>query len=73
LENVEYYQDPVFGFDVPKSCPDVPPEVLEPWSSWPSRKEYDKRYKDLAMRFRQNFAKFEEGTSDDVINAGPKV
>jgi len=73
LEKVEYYQDPVFGFDVPKSCPDVPPEVLEPWSSWPSRKEYDKRYKDLAMRFRQNFAKFEEGTPSEVVNAGPKV
>jgi phosphoenolpyruvate carboxykinase (ATP) len=73
LQNVEYYKDPVFGFLVPKSCPDVPPEVLEPWSSWPSRKEYDKRYKDLAMRFIENFAKFEEGTTKDVVGAGPKV
>ena len=73
LDEVEYYQDPVFGFDVPKSCPDVPPEVLEPWSSWSSRKEYDKRYKDLAMRFIENFAKFEEGTPKSVVKAGPKV
>jgi phosphoenolpyruvate carboxykinase (ATP) len=73
LKNVEYYKDPVFGFDVPRSCPDVPPEVLQPWSSWPSRVEYDKRYKDLAMRFVQNFAKFEEGTPRSVIEAGPKV
>jgi phosphoenolpyruvate carboxykinase (ATP) len=58
---------------VPKSCPDVPPEVLQPWSSWPSRAEYDKRYKDLAMRFTQNFAKFAEGTSRDVVEAGPTV
>jgi phosphoenolpyruvate carboxykinase (ATP) len=73
LEDVDYYQDSVFGFSVPKSCPDVPPEVLEPWSSWSSRKEYDKRYKDLAMRFIQNFAKFEEGTPREVVEAGPKV
>jgi len=73
LEDVEYFQDTVFGFSVPKSCPDVPSEVLEPWSSWPSRKEYDKRYKDLAMRFIQNFAKFEEGTPREVVEAGPKV
>ena len=73
LEDVEYYTDPVFGFDVPKSCPDVPSEVLEPWSSWSSREEYDKRYKDLAMRFLENFAKFEEGTPKSVIGAGPKV
>ena len=70
LDTVEYYKDPVFGFDVPKSCPDVPPEVLEPWSSWPSRKEYDKRYKDLAMRFVQNFAKFEEGTPGKCSQPG---
>ena len=73
LKNVDYYKDPVFGFDVPKSCPDVPLEVLEPWLSWPSRKEYDKRYKDLAMRFIQNFAKFEEDTPREVVEAGPKV
>ena len=73
LKNVDYYKDPVFGFDVPKSCPDVPLDVLEPWSSWPSRKEYDKRYKDLAMRFIQNFAKFEEDTPREVVEAGPKV
>jgi phosphoenolpyruvate carboxykinase (ATP) len=73
LANVEYYQDPIFGFEVPKTCPDVPESVLEPWSSWPSREEYDKRYKDLALRFKQNFKKFEEGTPIDVVEAGPKV
>jgi phosphoenolpyruvate carboxykinase (ATP) len=73
LADVEYYSDPVFGFDVPQSCPDVPPEVLQPWSSWSSREEYDKRYKDLAMRFIENFAKFEEGTPGEVIQVKPKV
>jgi phosphoenolpyruvate carboxykinase (ATP) len=63
----------VFGFEVPLSCPDVPEDVLDPSSSWADTKEYDKRYKDLAMRFKQNFAKFEEGTTKDVIEAGPKV
>jgi phosphoenolpyruvate carboxykinase (ATP) len=73
LEKVAYFKDPVFGFSVPKTCPDVPPEVLQPWSSWPSRAEYDKRYKDLAMRFIGNFKKFEDGTAPEVIAAGPQV
>ncbi len=73
LVDVEYYTDPVFGFSVPKSCPDVPPEVLQPWSSWPSRAEYDKRYKDLAQRFIENFKKFEDGTPREVVEAGPRV
>jgi ATP-dependent phosphoenolpyruvate carboxykinase len=47
--------------------------VLEPWSSWPSRAEYDKRYKDLASRFIQNFAKFTDGTPQEVVEAGPRV
>jgi len=73
LENVEYYADPVFGFRVPKTCPDVPENVLEPWSSWPSRTEYDRRYKDLAMRFIENFKKFEDQTPREVTEAGPKA
>lgn len=73
LADVEYYRDPVFGFEVPKTCPDVPEAVLQPWSSWPSRAEYDKRYTDLAMRFIQNFAKFTDGTPQEVIEAGPRV
>ena len=73
LEDVEYYQDPVFGFQVPKSCPDVPEGVLQPWSSWPSRGEYDKRYRDLAQRFIENFGKFEDQTPREVVEAGPRL
>jgi phosphoenolpyruvate carboxykinase (ATP) len=73
LADVEYYVDPVFGFQVPKSCPDVPDGVLEPWSSWPSRAEYDRRYRDLAQRFVENFRKFEDGTPREVVEAGPRL
>jgi phosphoenolpyruvate carboxykinase (ATP) len=73
LDNVDFFQDPVFGFDVPKTCADVPSSILEPWSSWPSRDEYDRRYRDLAMRFIQNFTKFKDGTPQEVIDAGPTL
>jgi phosphoenolpyruvate carboxykinase (ATP) len=73
LSGVKYYSDPVFGFEVPKTCPDVPESVLEPWSSWPNRAEYDKKYKDLAQRFVENFKKFESETPREVIDAGPHI
>ena len=73
LDNVKYQTDPVFGFEVPLECPDVPSEVLDPSSSWGDKKEYNRRYKDLAMRFKQNFAKFEDQTPEEVVEAGPKV
>jgi len=73
LDNVQYSKDPVFGFEVPVHCPDVPDEVLSPATSWHDIKEYDRRYKDLAMRFKQNFGKYENGTPREVLEAGPKV
>jgi phosphoenolpyruvate carboxykinase (ATP) len=73
LEDVKYTKDPIFGFLIPMSCPDVPVEVLSPSSSWGDKKEYDRRYKDLAMRFKENFAKFTDNTPPEVLEAGPKV
>jgi phosphoenolpyruvate carboxykinase (ATP) len=73
LDDVTYKQDPIFGFEVPEHCPDVPDEVLNPASSWSDKKEYDRRYKDLAMRFKQNFGKFEDGTPVEIVEAGPHI
>lgn len=73
LNDVRFKKDPIFGFEVPQSCPNVPDEVMNPATSWHDQKEYDRRYKDLAMRFVQNFAKFTDGTPQEVIDAGPKV
>ena len=73
LDQVKFAKDPIFGFEVPTKCPDVPDEVLNPASSWGDKKEYDRRYKDLAMRFVQNFAKFTDVTPQEVLDAGPKI
>ena len=73
LDEVEYKRDPVFGFDVPATCPNVPDDVLDPSSSWHDKKEYDKKYKQLAQRFIENFGKFTTQTPQEVIDAGPKI
>lgn len=73
LLDVEYYTDPIFGFQVPKSCPDVPEDVLYPSKSWPSKKEYDHKYEQLAARFIDNFKKFAPECPPSVNTAGPKI
>ncbi len=73
LNDVQFKTDPIFGFDVPTQCPDVPNEILEPSSAWPSKEEYDAKYRQLAQRFVENFKKFESQASADVIAAGPKI
>lgn len=72
LEKVEFRKDKLFGFDVPKTCPDVPEDVLTPSASWGNEKEYWKKYDALAARFIENFKLFEKGVTEEVKNAGPK-
>jgi phosphoenolpyruvate carboxykinase (ATP) len=73
LKDMEYYTDPVFGFQVPKHCPGIPDSVLYPSSAWPSEDSYMKRYTSLAARFIDNFKKFTEDCPPEVVNAGPKI
>jgi len=73
LKDVEFHTDPVFGFQVPKTCPDVPDHVLDPATSWPSRDLYFQRYRQLAARFIDNFKKFDTAESREVEKAGPKL
>ncbi len=73
LNGIEFKTDPVFGFEVPKTCPDVPAEVLDPSSSWPDKDEYWKKYRQLAARFVDNIKKFKDATPPEVMAAGPKI
>jgi phosphoenolpyruvate carboxykinase (ATP) len=73
LASVEYAVDPIFGFQVPRTCPGVPDQVLRPASSWPSEAAYMQRYRDLASRFVDNFKKFEDQTGSEVKNGGPGI
>ena len=71
LNGVEYSIDPIFGFEVPKTCPGVPESIMNPSASWPNHAEYLKHYKALASRFLDNFKKFEDFVPQDVISGGP--
>ncbi len=71
LRQAPFRADPVFGFEVPLACRDVPTEILDPGQTWPSRAEYDAKYDALAARFIENFKLFAEGCPREVLAAGP--
>jgi len=73
LHDVEFTTDPVFGFQVPKTCPGVPEHVLDPATSWPNRDLYMQRYRQLAARFIDNFKKFGNAEARELEKAGPKL
>ncbi|MBI4719339.1 MAG: phosphoenolpyruvate carboxykinase (ATP) [Planctomycetes bacterium] len=54
LGNVVYAPDAVFGVAVPRSCPDVPVEILSPRSTWPDPAAYDAKARELAALFLEN-------------------
>jgi phosphoenolpyruvate carboxykinase (ATP) len=73
LEGVATVPDPIFGVQVPVSCPDVPTEVLQPRNTWSDKEKYDNQAKDLAQRFNVNFKKYESGVTDAVRSAAPRA
>jgi phosphoenolpyruvate carboxykinase (ATP) len=73
LTRADTRRDPVFGLEVPTSCPGVDPEVLDPQSTWADKEAYGRQATELARRFQENFAKFADQASDAVRDAGPQV
>ena len=73
LENVEYEQQPTFGYAMPKSCPGVPAEILNPRNTWKDKEAYDAKAKSLAGEFVKNFEKYAAGVSEEILSAAPKA
>ncbi|RMA66341.1 phosphoenolpyruvate carboxykinase (ATP) [Ulvibacter antarcticus] len=71
LGDVEYVKHPIFGLEVPQSCPDVPMEVLNPKGTWKNQKAYDIQANELAVSFKENFAKFKEYANDEIMAGAP--
>ncbi len=71
LLKVDYYKDPVFGFEVPKSCEGVPSKVLNPANTWGDRDAYKDKYLQLAGLYIENFKKFSDGCPQEIVKAGP--
>ncbi|RLE18697.1 MAG: phosphoenolpyruvate carboxykinase (ATP) [Acidobacteria bacterium] len=72
LDSVEYRKDEMFGFEVPKTCPNVPDKVLTPEAAWHDPKAYWQKYRQLAALYIENFKKFKKGASPEVIACNPK-
>jgi phosphoenolpyruvate carboxykinase (ATP) len=73
LAAIETRPDPVFGVGVPVACPGVPAEVLTPRNTWQDPAAYDRKAKELARRFNDNFKKYESGVSESVRAVAPKA
>ncbi len=71
LSDVEHIKDPVFGFEIPKSCDGVPPEILNPIDGWADREAFKNECLLLASLFIENFKRFAADCPAEVAQAGP--
>lgn len=72
IDQAETTVDPIFGLEIPTSCPEVPAEVLIPRNTWKDQADYDVKARELAERFVKNFEKFSI-MPDAIKNAGPRL
>jgi phosphoenolpyruvate carboxykinase (ATP) len=73
LLKVNFTKHPVFGLDMPVSCPGVPTELLNPRDTWKNGADYDAKARSLAQEFTNNFSKFADQVKPEVLAAAPKV
>ncbi|HFQ88630.1 MAG TPA: phosphoenolpyruvate carboxykinase (ATP), partial [Desulfobulbus sp.] len=71
LAEVSLEREPFFGLRVPRHCPGVPDEVLDPRSTWDDPAAYDRQAARLAAMFSENFRQFADQTSPEVRAVDP--
>ena len=69
LGKVEFEIEPAFGLSIPKACPGVPSEMLNPRNAWVDKAAYDRMAAELRGRFAKNFEKFDAPA--EIRAAGP--
>jgi phosphoenolpyruvate carboxykinase (ATP) len=73
LDNLEFEAEDFFGLAIPKSCPNVPQDVLRPRDTWTDKNSYDHTAGKLAGMFVKNFQKYADQASEEILEAAPRV
>jgi phosphoenolpyruvate carboxykinase (ATP) len=72
LSDVAYKKHPVFGLEMPVSCPDVPAQILNPRETWADGTAYDLKANELAAAFLANFKQYEQYVGAEIRESLPK-
>jgi phosphoenolpyruvate carboxykinase (ATP) len=70
LEKMQFQRDPVFGIEVPQSCPEVPSDILSPSRAWVDQAAYKVEARKLVELFKENFKQFSDQPGAALIGAG---
>ncbi|WP_085767423.1 phosphoenolpyruvate carboxykinase (ATP) [Nonlabens spongiae] len=65
-----YHIHSMFGLHQPRTCPNVPTEVLSPRKSWNNDKGYYETAEKLRQFFMKNFEQFKDEASEETLAGG---
>lgn len=68
-----YHTHSVFGLQQPRTCPNVPTQVLSPRSTWNNDKGYYETAHKLAASFKENFKQFESYANEEILAGAPPL
>jgi phosphoenolpyruvate carboxykinase (ATP) len=71
LDGVAFDKDPAFGLDVPRECPGVPENVLNPRNTWDDPSAYGAKAEDLVGLSKEHFKQFANDVPPEIAQAGP--
>ena len=73
IEHSKFVKDELFGFDIPKSIPNVESKLLYPSNTWTNKKDYEDASIKLAKMFVNNFEQYKGKGSVDYSKYGPQI
>ena len=68
-----YHLHSVFGVLQPRTCPNVPTEVLSPRTTWNNDEGYYETAYKLSESFRANFKQFEDYANEEILAGAPNL
>ena len=71
LDDVDFETTEIFNLSVPKSCEGIPSKILNPINTWFDKVAYENKAIDLANLFVENFKKYSDAASVELLAAAP--
>ncbi|WP_185863198.1 phosphoenolpyruvate carboxykinase (ATP) [Blattabacterium cuenoti] len=71
LSEVPYEKYPIFNFEIPKYCPGVSSNILNPKNSWKNKEMYQNQVRVLAKKFIQHFDIYRQYADKNISSGEP--
>ncbi|WP_185856009.1 phosphoenolpyruvate carboxykinase (ATP) [Blattabacterium cuenoti] len=73
LSKAPYEKDPIFNFKIPKYCPGISSEILNPKRTWKDKKMYQIQVKNLVKKFIKHFDRYRKYTDEKITFGEPQI